>query len=57
MGAEKTVSIGDEVSIFDGQDGSRPEDMSAACGASVYDLIFTGLPSPVGRVSGVPHSP
>ena len=40
VGPEKTVDIGDEVSIFDWQKGSRPEDVSAACGASVYDLTM-----------------
>lgn len=40
VGPDKTVSIGDEVAIFDWQAGSRPEDVSAACGASVYDLTM-----------------
>jgi alanine racemase len=34
------VKAGDPVTIFDWQDGSRPEDISAACGASVYDLLM-----------------
>jgi alanine racemase len=34
------VNAGDPVTIFDWQDGSRPEDISAACGASVYDLLM-----------------
>jgi alanine racemase len=40
LGSEKTVSVGDEVAIFDWQDGSRPEDVSEDCGASVYDLTM-----------------
>lgn len=40
IGAEKTVEIGDEVAIFDWRKGSRPEDVSADCGASVYDLTM-----------------
>ena len=34
------VNAGDPATIFDWQDGSRPEDISAACGASVYDLLM-----------------
>jgi hypothetical protein len=26
--------------IFDATDGSRPEDVSVACGASVYDIAM-----------------
>ncbi|HEY7698507.1 MAG TPA: alanine racemase C-terminal domain-containing protein, partial [Vicinamibacteria bacterium] len=40
VGAEKTVEIGDEVSIFDWRDGSRPEDLGKSSGASVYDLTM-----------------
>ena len=40
IGDEKTVEVGDEVAVFDWQDGSRPEDLAAACGASVYDLTM-----------------
>jgi len=34
------VKAGDVVTLFDGTDGSRPEDVSVACGASVYDLVM-----------------
>jgi alanine racemase len=40
VGDERRVSIGDVATLFDWQDGSRPEDVSAACGASVYDLLM-----------------
>jgi alanine racemase len=40
VGAEKTVEIGDEVSLFDWRDGSRPEDVGKSSGASVYDLTM-----------------
>jgi alanine racemase len=40
IGPARRVGIGDEVSVFDWQDGSRPEDLSAASGASVYDLTM-----------------
>lgn len=40
IGAERRVQIGDEATLFDWTDGSRPEDLSAACGASVYDLTM-----------------
>jgi alanine racemase len=40
VGLEPSVRIGDEATLFDWQDGSRPEDVSAACGASVYDLTM-----------------
>lgn len=40
LGAAKTVNIGDVATIFDWTEGSRPEDVSAACGASVYDLLM-----------------
>ena len=32
--------IGDEVTLFDWTEGSRPEDLAAACAASVYDLTM-----------------
>jgi alanine racemase len=47
IGAERRVAIGDEATMFDWTDGSRPEDLAAACGASVYDLTMhlnTALP-------------
>jgi alanine racemase len=40
IGSERRVEIGDEVTLFDWTDGSRPEDLAAACGASVYDLTM-----------------
>lgn len=40
VGREERVKIGDMATFFDGQQGSRPEDVSQACGASVYDLTM-----------------
>jgi alanine racemase len=40
IGAERRVDIGDVATCWDWQDGSRPEDVSAVCGASVYDLTM-----------------
>jgi alanine racemase len=40
VGAERRVEIGDVATLWDWQPGSRPEDVSAACGASVYDLTM-----------------
>ena len=40
IGSEPRVAIGDVASYFDAQDGSRPEDLAAACGSSVYDLAM-----------------
>jgi alanine racemase len=40
VGSEEHVKIGDTVTFFDGQPGSRPEDVSEGCGASVYDLTM-----------------
>jgi alanine racemase len=40
LGDETKVQAGDVATIFDWQEGSRPEDVSAACGASVYDLLM-----------------
>jgi alanine racemase len=40
VGAEPRVSIGDEVTVFDWKEGSRPEDVSEACKSSVYDLTM-----------------
>ena len=40
IGPERTVNEGDVATYFDWEDGSRPEDASAASGASVYDLIM-----------------
>ena len=40
IGPDRRVEIGDEATVFDWTDGSRPEDLAAACGASVYDLTM-----------------
>jgi alanine racemase len=40
IGAERRVGIGDVATCWDWQKDSRPEDVSAACGASVYDLTM-----------------
>ena len=40
IGREERVKIGDTATLFDGRQGSRPEDVSEACGASVYDLTM-----------------
>jgi alanine racemase len=40
IGPEEKVKIGDVATFFDAQPGSRPEDVSEACGASVYDLTM-----------------
>ena len=40
IGVERRVEIGDEATLFDWTDGSRPEDLAQACGASVYDLTM-----------------
>jgi len=40
VGREERVKIGDTATFFDWQPGSRPEDVSEACGASVYDLTM-----------------
>ena len=40
IGSERRVDIGDVATLWDWQADSRPEDVSAACGASVYDLTM-----------------
>jgi alanine racemase len=40
LGSQTTVAVGDVATLFDWTDGSRPEDVSEACGASVYDLTM-----------------
>jgi alanine racemase len=40
IGAQECVKIGDTATFFDWQPGSRPEDISESCGASVYDLTM-----------------
>ena len=39
-GPEPAFRVGDIATLFDWEEGSRPEDISAACGASVYDLTM-----------------
>jgi alanine racemase len=40
IGDERSAEAGDEATLFDWTPGSRPEDLAAACGASVYDLTM-----------------
>jgi alanine racemase len=40
LGPETDVAAGDIATCFDWEAGSRPEDVAAACGASVYDLTM-----------------
>jgi len=40
LGPEPRAAIGDVASFFDAQDGSRPEDLAASFGGSVYDLTM-----------------
>jgi alanine racemase len=40
IGPEPKVSAGDTATIFDAEEGSRPEDFATASGASVYDLTM-----------------
>ncbi|MCI0486646.1 MAG: alanine racemase [Blastocatellia bacterium] len=40
IGPEPRVRLCDVATVFDWQEGSRPEDVAAACGASVYDLTM-----------------
>jgi len=40
IGSEEKVKIGNVATFFDAQSGSRPEDVSESCGASVYDLTM-----------------
>jgi len=40
VGREERVKIGDVATFFDWQPGSRPENVSESCGASVYDLTM-----------------
>jgi alanine racemase len=51
IGPEPRVKIGDVATLWDWQSGSRPEDVSAACGASVYDLTMHLSPLLPKRVS------
>ena len=40
IGREPAIKVGDIATLWDWQDGSRPEDVAVACGASVYDLTM-----------------
>lgn len=40
IGRDPGVRVGDIATLFDWEDGSRPEDVATACGASVYDLTM-----------------
>jgi alanine racemase len=40
IGPQPAVKIGDVATCFSWEEGSRPEDVNAACGASVYDLTM-----------------
>lgn len=40
IGDAPLVAIGDVATLFGWEDGARPEDVAAACGASVYDLTM-----------------
>src|SRR5262249_30173798 len=40
LGKEERAKIGDVATFFDWQPGSRPEDVSEACGAPVHDVIM-----------------
>jgi alanine racemase len=52
IGESRSVDIGDEATLFDWTAGSRPEDLAAACGASVYDLTMHLNPLLPRRVVG-----
>jgi alanine racemase len=40
LGAEPLARAGDVATVFDWEDGSRPEDLAAGFGGSVYDLLM-----------------
>jgi alanine racemase len=40
LGSEPRARIGDVATLFDWEDGSRPEDLAAGFGGSVYDLLM-----------------
>lgn len=40
IGSQPSAAAGDVATLFDWTDGSRPEDVAEACGASVYDLAM-----------------
>ncbi len=45
LGSEPTCRQGDLATLFDWREGSRPEDLGAACGGSHYDLMMHLDPS------------
>jgi alanine racemase len=40
LGPEPRARIGDIATLFDWEEGSRPEDLAAGFGGSVYDLLM-----------------
>jgi alanine racemase len=40
IGRDTAVKVGDIATMWDWEDGSRPEDVATSCGASVYDLLM-----------------
>jgi alanine racemase len=40
LGPEPAARIGDVATLFDWEDGSRPEDLAASFGGPVYDLLM-----------------
>jgi alanine racemase len=40
IGTEPRVKAGDVATLFDAEEGSRPEDLGLAAGVSVYDLTM-----------------
>jgi alanine racemase len=53
IGDKPLVKIGDVATVFDWTEGSRPEDIGAACNASVYDLTMHLNPLLRRRLAGV----
>ena len=53
IGDKPLVKIGDVATVFDWMEGSRPEDVAAACNASVYDLTMHLNPLLRRRLVGV----
>jgi len=39
-GEEPRIAVGDVATLFDWQEGSRPEDVATSCASSVYDLTM-----------------
>ena len=40
IGPDPFCRIGDPATLFDWEEGSRPEDLASACGVSLYDLMM-----------------